>query len=119
MKIRLTITLEMEAESAEMAQTLVENVLDRGDLQDGVNEFAEDDGADAVVTSALLKSCVEVAGDGVADEDEDEDEDFEDLPPELTCSACGGELVALGALGNRAHFRCRACGLDSSVEVTS
>lgn len=30
------------------------------------------------------------------------------------CSACGGMLIPLGALGNRTHYRCRACGLESS-----
>ena len=31
-----------------------------------------------------------------------------------TCPACGGDTYLLGALGNRVHVRCRACGLDSS-----
>lgn len=50
---------------------------------------------------------------------EDDDEEVKHSPADelLTCRACGGELVALGILGNRAHFRCRACGLDSSVEI--
>lgn len=34
--------------------------------------------------------------------------------PELTCGACGGSLVELGALGVRKHFRCRSCGANSS-----
>ena len=46
--------------------------------------------------------------DGVWDDD-----DYE-VP--LSCSACGGALVALGALGRVAHFRCRNCGLDSSFD---
>lgn len=33
------------------------------------------------------------------------------------CSACGGPLVYVGTLGNRAWFRCRNCGLDQSQEV--
>jgi len=32
------------------------------------------------------------------------------------CPACGGPGVALGSLGNRAHFRCRNCGMDFSHE---
>lgn len=35
---------------------------------------------------------------------------------EQTCSACSGPLDVLGVLGARAHFRCRNCGLDSSLE---
>jgi hypothetical protein len=34
--------------------------------------------------------------------------------PEPACGACGGELIPLGSLGAREHFRCRACGLGSS-----
>jgi hypothetical protein len=34
------------------------------------------------------------------------------------CSLCGGDLVWMGNLGNRMHFRCRNCGIDSSSEVT-
>jgi uncharacterized protein (DUF983 family) len=35
-----------------------------------------------------------------------------------TCPACGShEYIALGFLGNREHHRCRACGLDYSLEV--
>jgi tRNA(Ile2) C34 agmatinyltransferase TiaS len=37
---------------------------------------------------------------------------------EDTCLACGGQLEALGALGNRRHYRCRNCGLDTSFETT-
>jgi hypothetical protein len=31
------------------------------------------------------------------------------------CAACGGELVYLGALGRRLHYRCRRCGLEESI----
>lgn len=40
------------------------------------------------------------------------DEDLTD------CLACGGQLEPLGSLGNRRHYRCRNCGLDTSVETT-
>jgi hypothetical protein len=32
------------------------------------------------------------------------------------CPGCGGPGVVLGTLGNRAHFRCRNCGMDFSHE---
>lgn len=32
------------------------------------------------------------------------------------CAACGGDLVLLGSLGSRVHFRCRHCGLDQSLK---
>jgi hypothetical protein len=42
---------------------------------------------------------------------EDHDAQHEDeLPP--ACSACGGPLNALGALGRMHHYRCRNCGMD-------
>lgn len=34
------------------------------------------------------------------------------------CSACGGALQSLGVLGRVAWFRCRACGLEQSREVS-
>lgn len=34
----------------------------------------------------------------------------------MTCSVCGGELLTLGVLGKRLHMRCRACGIESSVD---
>jgi transcription elongation factor Elf1 len=39
-----------------------------------------------------------------------------DLAREVECPACG-ELAALplGRLGDRLHFRCRLCGVNSSV----
>lgn len=36
---------------------------------------------------------------------------------ELSCSACGGPLIFMGQLGNRAHFRCRNCGMQHSSTV--
>ena len=33
------------------------------------------------------------------------------------CSMCSGELTYLGTLGGRGHYRCRACGWESSFEV--
>jgi hypothetical protein len=33
------------------------------------------------------------------------------------CGLCGGELILLGTLGNRRHYRCRACGMDWSRKV--
>ena len=35
------------------------------------------------------------------------------------CAACGQQVVVIGTLGNRQHFRCRNCGLDQSKEVRS
>lgn len=32
------------------------------------------------------------------------------------CPACGGETYELGRLGMRIHYRCRACGIDSSLD---
>ena len=32
-----------------------------------------------------------------------------------SCDACGGELISLGTLGNREHFRCRRCGSEQSI----
>ena len=32
------------------------------------------------------------------------------------CEMCGGPLEALGALGNRNHYRCRNCGMEFSSE---
>ncbi len=32
------------------------------------------------------------------------------------CTLCGGEMMLLGALGNRVHSKCRACGMERSVE---
>lgn len=31
------------------------------------------------------------------------------------CSICGGDLVPLGTLGAREHYRCRSCGAGFSV----
>lgn len=35
--------------------------------------------------------------------------------PETECPYCGGPLVALGLLGQRAWYRCRDCGLQLSL----
>jgi tRNA(Ile2) C34 agmatinyltransferase TiaS len=32
-----------------------------------------------------------------------------------SCPCCGGDGTFLGALGDRLHFRCRACGIGFSV----
>jgi hypothetical protein len=32
------------------------------------------------------------------------------------CSYCGGERQPFGQLGNRLHYRCRNCGLQTSEE---
>lgn len=34
----------------------------------------------------------------------------------VPCPVCDGEGVPLGALGNRMHYRCRACGMDFNHE---
>jgi tRNA(Ile2) C34 agmatinyltransferase TiaS len=33
------------------------------------------------------------------------------------CGICGGELVLMGQLGRKAHFRCRACGMEWSKDI--
>lgn len=35
----------------------------------------------------------------------------------MKCECCGGELVELGRLGNVAHYRCRQCGIECSVDM--
>lgn len=35
----------------------------------------------------------------------------------IACPTCGGELIPLGQLGDLLHYRCRACGADSSTKV--
>lgn len=35
----------------------------------------------------------------------------------MNCPICDGEGVPLGELGNREHFRCRACGADFSTII--
>jgi DNA-directed RNA polymerase subunit RPC12/RpoP len=38
----------------------------------------------------------------------------------MECPACGHRVATrLGQLGNREHYRCRACGMDFSMEVQS
>lgn len=33
------------------------------------------------------------------------------------CASCSGSLAYLGTLGNREHYRCRNCGMDTSTPV--
>lgn len=35
----------------------------------------------------------------------------------IECEYCGGEAYHMGTLGNMAHYRCRHCGMDSSIET--
>ena len=35
----------------------------------------------------------------------------------MNCTACGGQLVSLGVLGNLHWFRCRDCGIDQHADV--
>lgn len=35
----------------------------------------------------------------------------------IECPCCGGELIELGTLGRRTHYRCRDCGAHSSEET--
>lgn len=37
------------------------------------------------------------------------------MPKNKPCSVCGGLKVLLGRLGRRLHYRCRDCGILSSV----
>jgi len=32
----------------------------------------------------------------------------------MNCNVCNGELVYMGTLGNREHYRCRQCGAECS-----
>ncbi len=34
------------------------------------------------------------------------------------CHVCNGDLMLLGNLGSRYHFRCRHCGMDQSIVVS-
>lgn len=43
--------------------------------------------------------------------------DDDECVKEDVCTACGSECRLLGYLGRRRHYRCRSCGLDSSIEV--
>lgn len=36
---------------------------------------------------------------------------------EITCPQDGGTAMPLGVLGTRAHFRCRSCGWDWSLDA--
>ncbi len=35
------------------------------------------------------------------------------------CEVCGGEVQETGGLGNRLHGRCRQCGMDTSIDISS
>ena len=49
--------------------------------------------------------------------DDDGDEHEDDVTP--SCPACGGEGTYMGALGDKKHFRCRACGMTYSHSKTA
>ena len=36
----------------------------------------------------------------------------------LFCEFCNGTLNKLGILGNREHYNCQQCGMESSVDLT-
>jgi hypothetical protein len=38
-------------------------------------------------------------------------------PDSEICLTCGGPAQPLGPLGNRLHFRCRACGMEQSRPI--
>ena len=77
---------------------------------DDANGYDDDDqptcGNEATCTEVVrtLPRVIEVS-------DEEDNED--------TCSACGGELTYMGALGFKRWYRCRNCGVDQSKEVRS
>lgn len=71
---------------------------DQGALQDSLLE-------------ERFESRFEFEADYCGEEEEEGGEDLEELPD---CPVCGGPGALLGKLGNRWHFRCRACGLDFS-----
>lgn len=41
-------------------------------------------------------------------------DEFDIADEQPGCAVCDGDLVPLGTLGCRQHFRCRHCGLDQS-----
>jgi transposase-like protein len=46
-----------------------------------------------------------------------EKHDQPEAEPEPTyCPLCDSEAGEMGSLGNRKHYRCRACGVDFSAE---
>ena len=55
----------------------------------------------------LIDGCYNEMSDGVENVVKDADEP-------VTCPACDGEGVLLGALGFLTHYRCPACGMDFS-----
>jgi len=36
----------------------------------------------------------------------------------LFCEICGGTLNKLGILGNREHYNCQQCGMESSYDLS-
>ena len=37
---------------------------------------------------------------------------------DLFCEYCNGTLNLLGILGNREHYNCQQCGMETSVDIT-
>ena len=37
---------------------------------------------------------------------------------DLRCQFCNGTLNKMGILGNREHYNCQQCGMESSVDLT-
>jgi hypothetical protein len=35
----------------------------------------------------------------------------------LFCEICGGTLNKLGILGNREHYNCQQCGMETSINL--
>lgn len=97
-----------------------------GGLEDRVMDAAE-----STPGSSLVYFNTEVIGCPAADPDWDEhleetfnesEDEKEEVPVEeesVFCEACGGDAIFQGALGNRKHYRCRACGLDSSYYAST
>ena len=36
----------------------------------------------------------------------------------LFCEICGGTLNKLGILGNREHYNCQQCGMETSIDLS-
>ena len=36
----------------------------------------------------------------------------------LFCEICGGTLNKLGIFGNREHYNCQQCGMETSIDLT-
>ena len=37
---------------------------------------------------------------------------------DLFCEYCNGTLNLLGVLGNKEHYNCQQCGMETSVDIT-